>query len=890
MALDVWNKPSGYSFGIFQERTTLNIPLPVGNYTNVTYNVISGNLPTGLRIVNNAIIGAALEVLHETTYSFCIRASTPTEIADRTFNITIQGEDAPLFVTPVGFLQVGTGTYKQYFAIDNSIIDYQLSAVDTDTIAGAKLSYFISSKDGQLPPGLTLSTDGRIFGRVQAVTEIRLDDGDGTYDTGLYGVSPYDYAFYNYTNNYATQISNGGYEFYPYDVIYDYIPDVLPLRSLNRNYEFVVTVSNGVSLYDRRAFQIYVVGDTCFRTDSTELISDTGLFTTDVTYLRNPAWLTSKDLGSHRANNYITLFLDVYDLGEIFYRFETTTTIWKPNHYYYVDDLIYINSLLSYICTVNHRSGISIALDNWHAYGLPPGMKFDQKTSEIFGYVPYQAVSSKIYKFIVTAYRYGDTVSDIASSSRTFSVNIISEINTVLTWDTDSNLGTLAAGYNSTLSVHATSTASASPLIYRKTDGMLPPGLKLLATGEISGNINHYATVLSFDNDDLTFDHNRTSFRQNTVDQYGLISFDFKPTVETTFRDIVPVLDSNGNTTSFVELSTTFNGNGVVTFNKYKSIDVGTITFDYCAYPYNSETNTFIDNPYETSFNIDKVTFRDLLINVLDKDTTFDDDTTTIDHKFTFNVRAADQYVYSAIDQTFTIDVSTPNSLSYNNIYVKPFLTLEQRAVWSSFINDPTIFTLANIYRPSDLNFGVQTNLEMLIYAGIEDKQTWLYAESFTKNFKKKQFRFDGVHKAIAMPIGTSTPTYEIVYITMIDPLEIGKSHLSNQISINNTQYYPSSTSIWQDHIRDVGSTKGNLLPLWMRSIQPGTRSELGFVLAIPLCYCKVGKADDIILNIKYSNFDFKLINYTVDRLIIDAATNDNSDKYIIFNNNRETI
>ena len=39
----------------------------------------------------------------------------------------------------------------------------------------------------------------------------------------------------------------------------------------------------------------------------------TGLFTADNTYLRAPVWLTPSDLGYRRANNYVTLFLDVYD-------------------------------------------------------------------------------------------------------------------------------------------------------------------------------------------------------------------------------------------------------------------------------------------------------------------------------------------------------------------------------------------------------------------------------------------------------------------------------------------------------------------------------------------------------------------------------------------------
>ena len=51
--------------------------------------------------------------------------------------------------------------------------------------------------------------------------------------------------------------------------------------------------------------------------------------------------------------------------------------------------------------------------------------------------------------------------------------------------------------------------------------------------------------------------------------------------------------------------------------------------------------------------------------------------------------------------------------------------------------------------------------------------------------------------------------------------------------------------------IKQVGASEPLYLPQWMRSIQPSTRLELGYIPVIPLCYCKPGMADAIILNIK---------------------------------------
>ena len=57
-----------------------------------------------------------------------------------------------------------------------------------------------------------------------------------------------------------------------------------------------------------------------------------------------------------------------------------------------------------------------------------------------------------------------------------------------------------------------------------------------------------------------------------------------------------------------------------------------------------------------------------------------------------------------------------------------------------------------------------------------------------------------------------------------------------------------------------------------------------------PLCYCKPGTADDILLNIKNRNFDFKQIDFVIDRYIIDSVTGYSADKYIVFKNDRTTI
>jgi hypothetical protein len=153
--------------------------------------------------------------------------------------------------------------------------------------------------------------------------------------------------------------------------------------------------------------------------------------------------------------------------------------------------------------------------------------------------------------------------------------------------------------------------------------------------------------------------------------------------------------------------------------------------------------------------------------------------------------------------------------------------------------------------------------------------------------FKRKRFQFSSFQKATAIDPNTNTAVYEIVYVKMFDPLEPNGVHLPNII---NTDYYPNSITNWRERLSTGLLTERNYLPLWMRTIQTGTKEQSGYVMAIPLCYCKVGTADTILLNIKYSGFDFRQLDYSIDRFIINPVTGVTGAKYLAFRDDRTTI
>lgn len=270
--------------------------------------------------------------------------------------------------------------------------------------------------------------------------------------------------------------------------------------------------------------------------------------------------------------------------------------------------------------------------------------------------------------------------------------------------------------------------------------------------------------------------------------------------------------------------------------------------------------------------------------------TTFDNNTTTFDRSYKFTVAASDQYQYSSSSKQFTLMIDTPNTAKYSNIYAKPFLAANQRSYWRDFIVNTNIFTPSKIYRTNDTAFGVQDSLRMMVVGGIETQTASTYVTAMTNGFKRKQFHYDSLKTALAIDPATGESVYEIIYAQLIDPLEINGKHLAETVVINNQTYFPNSISNWQARIGSTGQSERNYLPLWMRTIQPGTKEEIGFTPAVPLCYCKVGYSADILLNIKNSGFDFRTIDYTIDRFIIDSVTGSVGDKYLAFRDDRTTI
>lgn len=811
----VWNTPAG-SLGIITERVILDIPLNATSTTNdtVSFTLLSGNLPRGLRLTNGRISGSPVEVKRYTTSRFVIRASDGIDLEDRTFSISVDGEDVPSWVTQDGFLNVGPE--KAYFVLDNARVDFQLDATDTDLTAGDSLEFYLVPNAGQLPPGLTLSKTGLIFGYTDPIFSIEYNASlSGAYDSGAFDVTPLDYV----------ESKSNGYDSYFYDnVTFDYSESSRTPKRLSRIYSFVVAVTDGANV-STRLFKIYVVTEEFLQADNSLVQVDTNIFTADSSSDRKPLWITESNLGRFRANNYVTIFLDVYD---------------PPT----------LAGTITYFLLPKNP-------DNTDSE-IPPGMELDSITGEIAGRVPYQARVSKNYQFTMMAVNFPVTLATttynlrgswnasvnylvddavqylglvyickvahrnilptettywilgVSTAEKTFTVEIVGEIESGIQWLSESDRGTIKPNQPSQLFVEAESLLYGGRVTYEFISGTLPPGLSFLPTGVINGKVKQFA-------DDA--------------------------------------------------------GPGLTRFFEHDS--------------------SLVDSTGSKLF-----------------DTTYDGDTTTFDKKFTFVVKARDNVNFSELTRTFYTTVISDTTKTFANLYVKAFQTKDKRLEWFNFITDATIFTPADIYRYGDTNFGIQTEIKTLLYAGVESVDAVKYVQAMSRNHYRKRLLFGNLKTAKAKDPITQETIYEVIYMEIVDDLEKNGTSISQTVQLpdnikskvlisydaisvdsnipfasdsDHQRVFPNSIKNMRKQIKGVGDRDREFLPLWMRSIQDVGTYELGYTKALVLCYTLPNRSTEIMAKIKGSGFDFKNVDFVADRYLIDILGGVIEDKYLAF-------
>jgi hypothetical protein len=285
---------------------------------------------------------------------------------------------------------------------------------------------------------------------------------------------------------------------------------------------------------------------------------------------------------------------------------------------------------------------------------------------------------------------------------------------------------------------------------------------------------------------------------------------------------------------------------------------------------------------------------------------------------YTFTVTVSDQYQSLATSKEFTLNIDIPyTTIEYGNMTGHSTSLIDQN-IFYSVAQDPNINSPEYIYRPEDTNFGMKLNPEMLMMAGLQAQTLTIFQQQMEQNHDPKTLYFGDLKTAVAKE--NDVIKYEVVYIDMKDKLvnkdgtaisssislrtDVAKpmlgpragtvnlttdmddfnittsSGLSFSTSGSKARYtgnitadldymatlYPNAVANMRSRMKTLGHKEWDHLPLWMKTTQSGDLAPLGFVLAVPICYCKAGTSALLKKRITDKGLIFRNIDFIVDR------------------------
>ena len=473
MTAPVWVTPPG-NLGTVVEGKLYTIQL---NATSAdSYKYLSGVLPDGIRVSTNGVVegnprnynyiqGVPVEVAQDVTSKFVVRAtSLDGKVADRVFEMTITGQDAPTIQS------LPPSVLPAHF--DGSYVESQLIAFDPDP--ADVLTWRIQS--GEVPSGLTLSANGLLSGWLLPVPTLT---GTPGFDVNSFDVGNFDFS----------------------------------TISVSKHYKFTVEVTDGKDVANK-TYTMFVASRNLVSADSTDVTADIfaptvdagdvgSQITADITSNRTPYLVTkATDLGTIKHDNYFNFQFTGYDFDG------------EPIEY-----SISTGDALGY-------DSASVAFDAFGfdrgKQELPPGLVLNTSSGWMSGYVPGQTAITTDYKFAIRVYKKNDPT--YQSDWVNFTLKVEGDIDSSITWPT-ADLGTIETGQVSELNVIATIGSGTSVQYSLKSGadlgsggkGELPQGLKIDSSGLITGRVSFETFMM--DTGTTTFDYNSVRVNETTFER-----------------------------------------------------------------------------------------------------------------------------------------------------------------------------------------------------------------------------------------------------------------------------------------------------------------------------------------------------------------------------------
>ena len=284
----------------------------------------------------------------------------------------------------------------------------------------------------------------------------------------------------------------------------------------------------------------------------------------------------------------------------------------------------------------------------------------------------------------------------------------------------------------------------------------------------------------------------------------------------------------------------------------------------------------------------------------------------------------SDQYQSAATSKEFTLNVDIPyTQVEYGNMSGHATSFIDQN-IFYNIAQDISINSPEYIFRPEDSNFGMMLKPKMLMLSGLEAQTLTAFQQQMEQNHAPKTLYFGDIKTAIAKE-GTTTK-YEVVYIAIKDSLvnkngeaisssitlrdsvvkpilgprassmnatadyidyEVttdgglafstsgSKVRYANQLSADLgfiETVYPNAVANMRSRMKSLGHKEYDYLPLWMKTTQAGDLAPLGYVTAVPICYCKPGTSALIKKRIEDKALNFRNIAFTIDRYVVSKS------------------
>lgn len=844
----------------------------------VYYKLQAGTTPEGIQLdvtgtcygvpqPVTAVRGIPVEVGEDVTSKFTVRAYTKTELGevdrfiDRTFTLTITGNDPPLWVTQAGSI----GSYY-----DADRVEIQLEYSDPDPEASAAVRLVA----GALPLGLKVSETGRIYGYIRPFPD---EDQPVGYDLQPYMTAPYDFVS----------------------------------AAISKNYQFTLEVFDSGSA-DQRTFTIYVYNREELTADYTVITADDDFVTADETTVRSPFLINAEpsDLGVARGdNNFAYRFIgEDYDSGFIEYKFSINQGFGTPpglqldpySGWYYgnIPDVGASELTYSFNIQVRERSlvifatesgtniiscdsstrgdfyvGSAITFEGDVIGGLAEDTTYyvRQIISDTEFTISYTISGSEVPLTTAVATEVLLCVPEFSPRSQLypFTLTIVGTVDRDVTWLVDSDLGDVENGSISLLEVAAESRGG-TLLLYQLKSGAynnLPQGLTLLPDGDIVGRV-------SFETFSLDLGATGIDASESNLLRSDATTFDSRHTFTINayaIEDEVSLYEVNS--VRVIDGGTGFSSTPTITFNE----------------PTGATAIQATANVTVNGSAITAVTVTDMGADYTDTATyTLTGPGTGANLQVLMQQTGFRRII--SVFKTFTVRVVRVYNKPYQNLTIMAMPPQNDRALLQELLTDTEIFVPDFIFRSDDPNFGLSTRVTYQHAFGLAPDTLDTYVESLNLNHYRKNLVLGQVETAQALD-DDGNVIYEVVYSHIIDNLinAQGKSVsriITTPYAINNPEpppelinsVYPNSLVNMRDQVIDVVGQLSTKLPLWMTSKQPNGQ-VLGFVPAWVICYTKPERSKQIAYYLsEYFGEQLNKVDFQVDRYILDTTLSINWD------------